>query len=286
VTPGVGAQGEGRQVEAGRRWSDLLPRVISGVVLVAAALATVFWGGSAFAVFWLLASAAVLWEWQHMVGGARLSLRVTVGAAALAIAAGLSSAGLAPAAAAVAVLGTLGVALAAPAGFRLIAAAGAIYSGALILSAILLRSSFPGGLESILWLFAVVWGTDIMAYFGGRLIGGPKLWPRLSPAKTWSGFLVGVLSGALAGLLVKPIEAAALPCVVIGLAAGAVSQGGDLFESWLKRRYGVKDASHLIPGHGGAMDRLDGFVAAATFSAVVGTLHAGLPAAGFGLLNW
>jgi phosphatidate cytidylyltransferase len=128
-----------------------------------------------------------------------------------------------------------------------------------------------------------------MAYFGGRLIGGPKLWPRVSPSKTWSGFLVGITSGAFLGLsalLVFADQVQPLPVVLLGLVTGAIAQGGDLFESSIKRHYGVKDSSHLIPGHGGAMDRLDGFITAALFAALFGTLHAGAAAAAHGLFVW
>src|SRR5262249_34469094 len=126
----------------------------------------------------------------------------------------------------------------------------------------------------------------IMAYFGGRQIGGPKLWPRVSPAKTWSGFLIGITSGSLLGWTVSPHSACGFCMVLLGLAAGAVAQVGDLFESTLKRRFGVKDASGLIPGHGGAMDRLDGFIAASVFVACLGVWRLGTEAAASGLFLW
>ena len=122
----------------------------------------------------------------------------------------------------------------------------------------------PYNLRAILWLFAVVGGTDVMASFGGRLIGGPKLWPRVSAGKTWSGTIVGIVSGALLGLgvaMVAPVApVAAGPLLAVGLVGGAAAQAGDLLESSIKRRFGVKDSSNLIPGHGGVMDRVDGLV--------------------------
>jgi phosphatidate cytidylyltransferase len=176
---------------------------------------------------------------------------------------------------------------------RIWAGAGLIYAASVVISVTLLRVlSRIDGMEAILWLFAVVWGTDVMAYFGGRLIGGPKLWPRLSPSKTWAGFLVGVSSGGLLGLLCVILtpgaEAAALgPLFVLGLLAGVVAQAGDFFESWIKRRFGVKDSSRLIPGHGGFMDRLDGFIAAAAFAALVGWIKSAGPGfVAIGLLRW
>ena len=167
---------------------------------------------------------------------------------------------------------------------------GVIYAGALAVAVIGLRLSLEG-LEAVLWLFAIVWGTDIMAYFGGRALGGPKLWPRVSPSKTWSGFLVGVSCGALAGLGALRARDAlvdgAWPGVLaLGVITAMLSQGGDLFESSMKRRFGVKDSSHLIPGHGGFMDRLDGFIAAAVFAALVGGLRNGPVELAIGVLRW
>ena len=161
-----------------------------------------------------------------------------------------------------------------------------VYAGVLVAASPLLRQSQPFGLLAILWLFAVVWGTDTMAFFGGRLIGGPKLAPRLSPSKTWSGFLVGTVSGALLGLLVAPRTDGATGVFAIGLLGGALAQAGDLFESALKRRFGAKDAGSLIPGHGGVMDRLDGFVATSLFAAILGLWRFGPAGAGSGLFRW
>ncbi len=128
-----------------------------------------------------------------------------------------------------------------------------------------------------------------MAYFGGRLIGGPKLWTRVSAGKTWSGTIVGIVSGALAGLAVAAIRpegpVAVVPLLLVGLAGGAAAQAGDLLESSIKRRFGVKDSSQLIPGHGGVMDRLDGFVAAAVFVAALGAVR-GTPTVAEGLFVW
>ena len=170
---------------------------------------------------------------------------------------------------------------------RLMAGAGVLYAGAMLVSVCLLRASRPpGGLDAIVWLFAVVWGTDVMAFFGGRLVGGPKLWPRLSPAKTWSGFGIGILCGAAAGLLAASAANSIAALFCFGLATGAVAQGGDLFESALKRRFGVKDSSGLIPGHGGLMDRLDGFTAAAISTAFVGAARYGIVNMAAGVFQW
>jgi phosphatidate cytidylyltransferase len=149
---------------------------------------------------------------------------------------------------------------------RLSVGAGVLYAGVLAGGLTALRASPQYGLAAIFWLFGVVWGADAMAYFAGRLIGGPKLWPSVSPGKTWSGAVFGVALGALIGSAVAwifvpgPLDLARL--TELGLIVSAASQIGDLFESALKRRAGVKDSSRLIPGHGGLMDRLDGFIAA------------------------
>jgi phosphatidate cytidylyltransferase len=137
-------------------------------------------------------------------------------------------------------------------------------------------------------LFAVVWATDIFAYFIGRAVGGPKLAPRFSPKKTWSG----AAGGAFAAVVVTIVIARAvglngmLALAIIAALLSTASQAGDLFESMLKRRFGAKDSGHLIPGHGGLMDRLDGFVAAAVLAALIGLIRGGIEAPARGLLMW
>jgi phosphatidate cytidylyltransferase len=158
----------------------------------------------------------------------------------------------------------------------------------LLIAPVLLRNDEPFGLAAIMLLFAVVWVTDIAAYFAGRWLGGPKLWPQVSPKKTWSGALVGTGTAILAGLTVASLAglgnwpALAILCLALSIA----SQLGDLFESAVKRRFGVKDAGTLIPGHGGLMDRLDGFVAAVFVAACVGLCRGGIMAPSRGLLSW
>jgi phosphatidate cytidylyltransferase len=122
----------------------------------------------------------------------------------------------------------------------------------------------------VLFLLLAVWATDIGAYFAGRLIGGPKLMPRVSPNKTWSGLIVGVLAAGVVGAVFAMTQAGLSPVrmAIAGIVLGLVAQAGDLMESALKREYGVKDASALIPGHGGVMDRIDGLVAAVVLAAI------------------
>ena len=266
--------------------SDLAPRVVSALAMASAALATAWVGGPVFTLFWFLAALAILWEWQGLVGGSRRGLTVAAGGVALAGAAFLAGAGRPLAAAACLALGTIATAIIGTPGQRQAMAGGLLYAGALAVSLPILRQSTPDGFAIVLWLVAVVGGPDPMAYFGGRSIGGAKLASRLSPSKTWSGFLTGIFCGATLGVLVTPTRGCEICTFAAGLCGGALAQAGDLFESSMKRRYGVKDAGSLIPGHGGVMDRLDGFIAASIFAAGIGLWRFGPIAAGSGLLQW
>ena len=285
--PAPGAGAETRQ--RGRRLADLLPRVVSGLVLAAVALVSVWRGGVIFAVAWFAAASAVGLEWQNLIGAVRPRLRFLVAAAALAATTYFAAQGALAAACGVLVVGGAVLAVAAGQGRRFWAFGGLIYAGSLIVSVSALYAAPGFGPRAMFWLFATVWGADVFAYFGGRLIGGPKLWPQVSPSKTWSGTLSGMFAGALIGVLVgvQGLDAArfAAPIFALGLVAALVSQAGDIFESKVKRRFGAKDSSALIPGHGGFMDRLDGFLAAAAFAAAFAILH-GLASASPGLFRW
>jgi len=143
---------------------------------------------------------------------------------------------------------------------------GALYVGLPCALFLWLRDRGPDGLETVLSLFAMIWAADIFAYFGGKLIGGPKVATGLSPNKTWSGIIAGVFAGAAAGWGCGVMFGAEAERLSVWVAVGALiaftGLMGDLFESFLKRRFGVKDASRLIPGHGGVLDRIDGLMAA------------------------
>lgn len=269
-----------------KKASDLLPRAASAVVMVAAALYTLWKGGIWFQIFWLAAAAMVVWEWQAMIAAPRRLTRVVIGAAAVAAAAAFTVNLALEAAIGAAIAGALAAAVVAGRDKAVWAGAGVLYACALVISVTLLRESEFPGFVGVLWLFAVVWTTDVMAYFGGRLIGGPKLWPRVSPSKTWAGFLTGCGCGALAGLAVAPQGSSVMPVALLSLLAAMASQGGDLFESSIKRRFGVKDSGTLIPGHGGVMDRLDGFIAAAVLAAIVGFARAGFASPAAALFFW
>jgi phosphatidate cytidylyltransferase len=270
------------------RVSDLPARIGAAIVLMGAALGVARLGGYWFAGFWLIAAVMINWEWQSLIGGPRRALRVLSGGAGLVVAAPLAINDAFYGAVAAVLAGGLAATLSGGAkpALRMMPAAGVLYAGAMLVSVCLLRASWPYGLYAIIWLFAVVWGADVMAYFGGRLVGGPKLWPRVSPGKTWSGFCIGIACGAGAGLIAAPAAGSIVALFSLGLATAAVAQAGDLFESALKRRFGVKDSSHLIPGHGGLMDRLDGFTAAALFAAIVGAARHGIPDLAAGIFQW
>ncbi|MGA8585293.1 MAG: phosphatidate cytidylyltransferase [Roseiarcus sp.] len=266
---------------------DLWPRVAAAVAMGSVALAATWIGGFLFAAFWWLASIVILWEWQRLVGAERLIVaRVVAGAVALALAALSALHDSIAGVVAALILGAAAVGWIAGGRQGIWAAAGVLYAGALVASVGLLRVSPSFGMASILWLFAVVWGADIAAYFAGRLIGGPRLWPRVSPGKTWAGAIVGAFAGAVLGLMLAAWTNRLAALFWLGLATAIVSELGDLFESALKRRFGVKDSSGLIPGHGGLMDRLDAFTSASFFAAVVAILHPKGDYIASGLFQW
>jgi phosphatidate cytidylyltransferase len=166
--------------------------------------------------------------------------------------------------------------------------AGIFYAGVLLMAPLILRGDAELGFLAMILLFAVVWTTDVLAYFAGRAFGGPKLMPAVSPKKTWSGAVVGTAGAMIAAVLVANLFGSfnRTAIAAVALLLSVVSQLGDLLESWIKRRFGAKDASQLIPGHGGVMDRLDGFWAAALVACLIGLLRGGLDSATRGLLVW
>jgi phosphatidate cytidylyltransferase len=252
------------------------------------ALATAYLGHWPFAVFWGVAAMGVLWEWTSLVAGADRPFVLMTGVATLALALALVVSGLPLAAVIVLAIGTLAAASLAPAERRLWIAGGIPYAGALGLAPILLRSDDEDGFLSVLFLFAVVWTTDIAAYFIGRTAGGPKLVPQVSPNKTWSGAIGGTLAAVVVALVLAKAAALAglFAIAMLAIVLSVSAQAGDVFESFLKRKFGAKDSSHLIPGHGGLMDRLDGFVTASVVATLIGLARGGFEAPGRGLLVW
>ncbi|WP_414471143.1 phosphatidate cytidylyltransferase [Microvirga sp. M2] len=249
--------------------SELRTRVISAIVMVALALGTAYWGGWPFALFWLAAGIAIMIEWTDMTRvEPRRSVQAVLGLGLATLTLLLLSGGSVAAGGAVALVTlVIGVLLAKGREGRLWAASGFVYAAVIVLVPPLVRAYPEIGLLGLVWMFGVVWATDIAAYFTGRTLGGPKLCPAVSPKKTWSGFLGGLFAAILVGLLVVSVgerfglehTLGAWSTIALSAVASVASQIGDLGESALKRHCDIKDSSHLIPGHGGVMDRLDGF---------------------------
>ncbi len=258
---------------------ELSTRVLSALAMAALALWTAYQGGWAFALFWLAAGIAMMVEWTDMVGVApRRPVQMILGLGLAALTVPLvSGASLGLWVAVGLTLAAGGSLLARGTVNKLWAASGFVYAALIVLVPPVVRSHPDLGILGLLWMFAVVWATDIAAYFTGRALGGPKLCPAISPKKTWSGFMGGVVAAALGGLLVAwsgrqfglnlPFGLAGI--AALSVVASVASQIGDLGESALKRHCDVKDSSHLIPGHGGVMDRLDGFWAVCLIVAAV-----------------
>lgn len=237
-------------VLAGR--SNLALRVVSSLVVAPLAVLIAYLGGWPFNLFWSIAALIVLCEWVMLV----------------------RSRNSAASACSVAQLLWMGC--------------GLVYATAMLIATLRLRADVTHGLAAILFLFAVVWMTDITAYFSGRAFGGLKLMPKVSPKKTWSGAIGGTLGGVICGLLMAHFSGIGNLAAVgaIALVLSIVSQIGDLLESAIKRRFDAKDSGGLFPGHGGLMDRLDGFATAVVAAAVIGITRGGFDAPARGLLVW
>ena len=268
--------------------NNLVLRIVSAAVLAPLALFVAWLGDWPFALFWGAAAIVVLWEWTQLVAGPRNWLMLSSCASAIAVAALVAWRDRPIAGIFLVGLGALAATIFAPRERRFWIVAGIGYAGTMLLAPILLRADMHYGFLAMVLLFAIVWATDVFAYFAGRAIGGPKLSVAISPKKTWAGAIAGALGAivvavAIAGML-GSVNAGTI--AVIALVLSVCAQLGDLLESWIKRRFGVKDASGLIPGHGGAMDRLDGFWAAALAACVVGLLRGGFDNAARGFLVW
>ena len=246
----------------------LRTRIVSALILVPVALVPAYLGRPVWDVLVAVMGAFMAWEWARLCCGGRLSrmgaLSMAIAPAAVAIAA-VPDAGVIPALIIVGagvVLVGMGTRLEG-AGNSVWLAAGVAYVGLPCLAMAWLRAMPEHGLATLLWVLALVWATDTGAYIAGRGIGGPKLAPRISPNKTWAGLAGGVaaagLIGAAVALLVENVDA--WVTVPVSGVLALVEQAGDLFESAVKRHFGVKDSSRLIPGHGGILDRVDGLLA-------------------------
>lgn len=264
---------------------NLMLRVLAGVVLAPLTIAAAYLGGWLWAALATLATMGMYAEWLVVVQAIRPRV-VAAGIVALAIAGVALAIGFPGKALLAIVVGLVAVAILARVN-RGWALAGLLYAAAALFGAVLVRADPQSGFIALLFVLLVVWITDIGGYFAGRGIGGPKLWVRVSPKKTWAGAI-----GGFAGSLAVAAGFAAsgfgrmLPLLLLVAVLSVVSQLGDLFESAVKRRFGVKDSSNVIPGHGGLLDRLDGFVAAIVMAVVIGVMRGGLDGAGRGLMMW
>ena len=277
-----------------RSAANLSLRVASALVLAPVVLAAAYFDGWIFLLLCMAAAGGMLWEWMRLVTHRSDPWLLAPGIAALLTACALT--GLREPGAAIAAVG-IGAAVTGAIGRAVTHAhndgwawtgAGVLYAGVAFFGPALLRHDSELGFQAFLFLALAVWMTDICAYAVGRALGGPLLWPKVSPNKTWAGAIGGLAGGLAGGVLVAYAGGTgSLASVgVIALLLSAAAQAGDLLESAIKRRFGAKDTSQLIPGHGGLMDRLDGFLVAALAALLIGTLHQGTYAPAHGLLVW
>ncbi len=246
-----------------KRSGTLRLRVLSALVLAPIAIAAV-WLGSPFLPALILCAGAVMgWEWARLCGRSRIGIGGGVIIAAIAASVLAAATGTPQVALVLLLLGSVIVFLLERAGGEpLLAACGILWIGLPCIALVWLAQDAHGGRMNVLWIMAVVWATDIGAYVVGRTLGGPRLAPRISPSKTWSGLLGGVLCATAAGAVIAlATDAPAFsPLPLLSGVLAIVAQSGDLAELVAKRHFGVKDSSSLIPGHGGLLDRLDGML--------------------------
>lgn len=255
-------------------YSNLQQRVVSAVVLAAGVLFLTWLGGIPFRVLAVAIAGAMFFEWTAMTpGGLRTSRALPAALFAAAMMTLLLGFGAITVLAVIFVAGIIASVSAETGGQGAWIGKGFAYAALSGFALTFVRADTDTGLIAILFLFAVVWLTDIAAYFVGKSFGGPKLAPSISPGKTWSGAIGGTIGGVAGGMIIANMAGVAgYGLFVIALLLSIVSQFGDLFESSVKREAGVKDSSNLIPGHGGVMDRVDGLVAAAIALYVFGAL--------------
>ena len=280
------SNGESAPASVGGQSSrNLLLRVAAAAVLAPLAIAIAYAGGWLWTALVTLVAIGLYVEWLTIVA-AREGRVVAAGIVAT-VAAGLCLIeGWIDAAFIVLLIGVLAVAAIAQAR-RGWMAGGFLYAAAAQAASVLVRLDSGDGFVALVFVLLVVWVTDIGGYFAGRSIGGPKLWPRVSPKKTWAGAIGGFVASLVVacGFVAFDLGKAG-SLLPLGAVLSIVSQLGDLFESAVKRRFGVKDSSHIIPGHGGLLDRLDGFVAAIVLAAILGFVRGGMDGVGRGLMIW
>lgn len=247
----------------------LLTRALSALVMAPIALLAVWLGSPYFDILVAVAGAVMAWEWARICRGrfgmsGRLLSAVAVLAALIAVA-------FPVAAAALVWVACLAIAATSRSGWLSL---GTLYVGLPVVALVWLRDI--GGVETMFWLFGIIWATDTGAYAAGRTIGGPLLAPRVSPKKTWAGLLGGMTASAVVGIgFAVAMDLSWLVLGAFSAVLAVVAQIGDLFESSVKRRFNVKDSSNIIPGHGGVLDRVDGLIAAAPVVALVALAFGG-----------
>lgn len=257
---------------ASSKWEDLKARTLSSLLMVAVGSVEIWLGGPWFIGLISVVCGLMIWELVRMLMREPTLLARTIG-----VVAGLSM--LAAALMGVAWPLILPLALGAVL-VRQNRWIFVLYGPVVMLAAyglIVLRDA-PEGLIWLIWLVLVVVVTDVLGYFAGRMIGGPKFWPAISPKKTWSGTIAGWIGAGALALVFIPITGAGIGLVVVSMIASFASQMGDIAESAIKRRSGVKDSSSLIPGHGGVLDRFDGLIGASVLVLLLMALAGLLPA--------
>ena len=265
------ADDETVQGDAPHTPDTLTRRVLSSIALIVATLGACYFGGAAFVGLVTIFMVLMYFEWARMVERVSFSPSFFILSAFGVVAILLAANGHYPFAFALCVLaGITIIASVQDQSARRWLALGAVYICAPCVALIWLRGDVANGRALTILLFAIVWAADTGAYGFGRIIGGPRLSPTLSPAKTWAGAMGGVFAGGLVGFVAAPLfDSANIYFALIGGGLGVVSILGDIAESAVKRRFGVKDASGLIPGHGGVLDRLDGMIFVASAAALV-----------------
>ena len=248
------------------RWADLRPRVTSALAMAVIGIGAVWAGGLWFAGLAVVCSGLMVWELAAMIRPGRPAVLLGVAATLIVLVA-------LPLPPALALLLMAALAVAGAVVLRREPVIFAAYAMAVMLAGWgLVGFRMDYGSVWLVWLLLVVIVTDIAGYFAGRLIGGPKFWPRVSPKKTWAGVIAGWIGAAVVGVIFLRFTTAGPDLPWISAALSLASQMGDVAESAIKRRMGVKDSSRLIPGHGGLLDRFDGILGAALLMLLVAQL--------------
>ncbi|MFY0610471.1 MAG: phosphatidate cytidylyltransferase [Hyphomicrobiaceae bacterium] len=249
---------------------ELVKRVISAIVLAAIGIAATVGGPYTLAVVVSIVSALLAWEWGRLVRNCEFDDMLFVHVTALLLAIALTAFGLPEYALYVLVAGFIGIAIRRSKEYRKLSALGVPYIGIAAIGMIWLRDS-QQGLAAVLLVFACVWAHDSVAMFAGRAAGGPRLWPSISPKKTWSGAIAGLTASTVVALIAHFILPGTNPfwLGLLGFLLGLAALVGDLAESSLKRLGRVKNASGLIPGHGGFLDRMDGAIASFALACLI-----------------